>query len=114
MRYPRLVQLAAGDVLDRYRLVAKLGSGGQGAVWRASDPMRGGAPVALKLLALAHAGRTDLDRLRREARALAQLRHPSIVGCHGLFEDVRRDLVGLVLDFVEGSSRTRAASSTAT
>ena len=67
------------QVLGHYRVLEKIGSGGMGEVYRASD-QRLGRDVALKILkpSLAH----DQDRLRRfeqEARAAAALSHPNIV-----------------------------------
>src|SRR6185436_916726 len=69
-----------GDVLDgRYRLVALLGRGGFGDVWRADELLPDGAPfrqVALKLLA-PHV--TDAASWVEEAKLLASFRHPSLV-----------------------------------
>jgi eukaryotic-like serine/threonine-protein kinase len=68
-----------GRRIDRYHIVAHLGSGGMGDVYRATDTVLG-RDVALKVLAPAfHA---DLDfrrRLEREARAASSLNHPNIV-----------------------------------
>jgi serine/threonine protein kinase/WD40 repeat protein len=73
-----------GKVLGHYRVLAKIGSGGMGEVYRASD-QRLGRDVALKILkpSLAH----DQDRLRRfeqEARAAAALSHPNIVAIYDI------------------------------
>jgi serine/threonine protein kinase len=95
--------LAPGVTVDRYRLVAPAGEGGQGTVWRAEDPLRGNAAVALKLLPLAAGPSVALERFRREARALARLSHPSLPRCHALFEDLKHEVVGIALDFIAGS-----------
>jgi serine/threonine-protein kinase len=50
-----------------------------------------------------------LERVRREARALAHLDHPSLVPCHGLFEDLRLGWLGVSLDLVDGPSLAAAA-----
>lgn len=105
--------LAPGDTIDRYRLIAPLGAGGQGTVWRAEDPMIGGAHVALKLVSLHGAPAATVDRFRREARALARLSHPSLPRCHAFFEDLRRDILGFALDLVEGSSLAELSESKA-
>ena len=73
-----------GQVLGHYRVHEKIGSGGMGEVYRASDE-RLARDVALKLLkpSLAH----DQDRLRRfeqEARAAAALNHPNIVAIYDI------------------------------
>jgi Tol biopolymer transport system component len=77
-----------GKVLGHYRVLEKVGSGGMGEVYRASDE-RLGRDVALKILkpSLAH----DQDRLRRfeqEARAAATLNHPNVVAIFdiGMYE----------------------------
>jgi len=61
--------------VGRYRIVATLGRGGMGRVYSAFDPELDRV-VALKLL---HDHADDPQRLRREARALAQLNHPNVV-----------------------------------
>lgn len=100
---PAMSSLVPGATVDRYRLVAPAGEGGQGSVWRAEDPLNGGATVALKLVPL-HAGpASSIERFRREARSLARLSHPSLPRCHSLFEDLRHDVIGIALDFIDGS-----------
>lgn len=82
------MSLTAGDRLGPYEIVAPLGAGGMGEVFRARDT-RLDRDVALKVLATGTA--VDPDRLRRfeqEARATAALNHPNIlavfdVGTHG-------------------------------
>jgi serine/threonine protein kinase len=96
--------LTPGVTVDRFSLVAPLGEGGQGSVWRAEDPLRPGVPVALKLISLHLVSAADIDRFRREARVLARFSHPSLPRCHAFFEDLHRDVLGFALDLVEGSS----------
>ncbi len=95
--------LVPGATVDRYRLVAPAGEGGQGSVWRAEDPLHPEAEVALKLVPLHASAGVSIERFRREARALARLSHPSLPRCHALFEDLRHDVIGIALDFIEGS-----------
>ena len=67
-------------------MVAPLGAGGMGEVYRAHDA-RLGRDVAIKILP--HAFTTDPERLarfEREARVLAALNHPHIAGIHGIEE----------------------------
>ena len=74
--------LATGVRLGPYEIVAPIGAGGMGEVYRARDT-RLGRDVAVKVLPSALA--TDPDRLRRfelEARAVAALTHPNIVALH--------------------------------
>jgi hypothetical protein len=88
------------DRLGPYRLLERLDSGGMGTVFRAErDP--DGAPFAVKVLRPELSGSaTAAERLRREALALAKVRHPSVVRVHGFGED--RGVWYLVLDLVPG------------
>ena len=103
MTYDVCVELEPGERVDRYVLVGPIGEGGQGSVWRAEDPLNPGVHRALKLVQVTGASANQLERIRREARALAKLDHPSLVGCHAMFEDLASGVLGLVLDFVQGS-----------
>lgn len=106
------MSLTPGVTIDRYRLIAPAGEGGQGSVWRAEDPLSPGSLVALKLVPISTAPPASLERFRREARALARLSHPSLPRCHALFEDLRHDVVGIALDFIEGSPLSVLLAST--
>jgi len=73
-------------MLLHYRLVEKIGEGGMGVVWRATDTGLG-RDAAIKLLPPAVADDPDrLARLEREARVLAALNHPNVAGVHGLHD----------------------------
>lgn len=93
-----------GDRVDRFVLLEPLGEGGQGAVWKADDITGANKVRALKLVPIAKGQPTQLERVRREARALAELSHASLVRCHSLFEDFENGVLGLVLDLVPGAS----------
>jgi len=78
------VELSAGRVLGQYRLVEKIGEGGMGVVWRATDTTLG-RDVAIKVLPDLFAEDPDrLARFEREAKVLASLNHPGIATIHGL------------------------------
>jgi serine/threonine protein kinase len=83
--------LATGTRLGNYEIVAPLGAGGMGEVYRAKDP-RLGREVALKVLPADVASHPDrLARFEREARTVAGLSHPNIVVLHSVEDagDVR-------------------------
>jgi serine/threonine-protein kinase len=94
------LSLAAGDQLGAYRIVAPLGAGGMGEVFRATDT-RLGRDVALKRLPPEFASDPDrLARFEREAKLLASLQHPNIATLFGL-EDVGGERV-LAMELVAG------------
>jgi serine/threonine-protein kinase len=86
----------------RYRLQARIGSGGMSTVYRALDETLE-RPVAVKLMNREVASDSDqLERFRREARAVAQLSHPHIVGVIDAGEDEGRPYI--VFEYVEGET----------
>jgi eukaryotic-like serine/threonine-protein kinase len=92
--------LAPGTRVGAYEIVAPLGAGGMGEVYRARD-MTLGRDVALKILPAAVA--TDPDRLarfEREAKTLASLNHPHIAQVYG-FESAGAPRA-LAMELVEG------------
>src|SRR5260370_40030752 len=89
--------LCAGDRLGRYEILAPLGSGGMGAVWKARDTKLGRL-IAIKVLKQEEQG--DLARLVQEARAAAQLNHPNIVTIHEISE--QDGMVFIVMEFIDG------------
>ena len=89
-----------GKTLAHYRITEKLGAGGMGEVWRASDSKLG-RDVALKMLPESFAQDAErLARFQREAQVLASLNHPNIAAIYGL-EEVEGQRF-LVLELVEG------------
>ncbi|MFV2176225.1 protein kinase [Actinomadura sp. LOL_016] len=89
---------------DRYVLLDRLGSGGMGTVWRATDQVLN-RTVAVKEM---HLPATDeglakqAARARREAHAIARISHPNVVNVHDLVEHDER--LWLVMEFVDGVS----------
>src|SRR5262249_13500431 len=89
-----------GSRIGPYEVLAPLGAGGMGEVWRARDT-RLGRDVAIKTLPAELAREPELiGRLRREARLLASLRHPGITTIFGL-EEIEAQAY-LVLECVDG------------
>ncbi|MGW1808008.1 serine/threonine-protein kinase [Streptomyces sp. NPDC002078] len=99
-----------GDVFrviaGRYRLEARIGRGGMGVVWRAHDQVLGRRVAVKELLpddSLSEGdARRRRDRTFREARAVAQLRHPHIIVVHDVVEQDERPY--LVMELVDGCS----------
>ena len=94
--------LIPGSKVGPYEIVAPLGAGGMGEVYRARDT-RLGRDVAIKALPEAFAMDPErLARFEREARLLASLSHPNVAGIHGLEQvDASRYLV---LELVQGET----------
>jgi Tol biopolymer transport system component len=96
------LSIAAGSRIGGYEVIAAIGAGGMGEVYRARDT-RLNRDVALKILPEAFA--TDPERLarfEREAQVLASLNHPHIAAIHGLEES--DGVRALVLEFVDGDT----------
>jgi len=89
-----------GRRIGSCQVVAFIGAGGMGEVYRARDTKLD-RDVAIKVLPAAFAGASDrLERFSREARLLAALNHPSIAAIHSLEES--DGVPALVLELVEG------------
>ena len=89
-----------GKSIAHYRVTAKLGAGGMGVVYRATDTKLG-REVALKVLPPVFANDAQrMARFKREAHVLASLNPPNIASIYGL-EDAD-GIHCLVLDLVEG------------
>jgi eukaryotic-like serine/threonine-protein kinase len=92
--------IVLGTRLGPYEVVAPIGAGGMGEVYRARDNTLG-RDVALKVLSPALAGDADyMARFQREAQVLASLNHPHIAILHGLHD--RDGVRALVMELVEG------------
>jgi len=84
------------SIIAHYKITSKLGEGGMGAVYRATDTKLG-RDVAIKVLPDSLAGDSDrLARFTREAQVLASLNHPNIAAIYGVEDRA------LVLELVEG------------
>src|SRR6185369_3245797 len=82
--------LSAGTRLGPYEILALIGEGGMGEVWKARDT-RLDRTVAIKYLKAAHA-----HRFQQEARAIAALNHPHVCQIYDIGPDY------LVLEYLEG------------
>jgi tetratricopeptide (TPR) repeat protein/predicted Ser/Thr protein kinase len=102
-------ELARGALVDRYVIVGTLGRGGMGVVYKAFDPELD-RPIALKLVAVP--SDDARARLQREARTLAQLSHPNVVGVHdvGAFGHD----VFVAMEFVAGTTLRQWLATTQT
>src|SRR5262245_47618220 len=88
--------LSTGTRLGPYEVVAPLGAGGMGEVYRARDSKLN-REVALKVLPEAFAADADrMARFEREAQVLASLNHPNIAAIYGL------EGAALSMELVEG------------
>src|SRR5215471_8227325 len=94
--------LDQGTRLGSYEVIALLGVGGMGEVYRARD-LKLKREVAIKVLPELLAGDPErLARFQREAELLATLNHPNIAAVYGLEESERGRAI--VLELVEGDT----------
>lgn len=99
-------------IIGRYVIERRVGAGGMGVVYLATDPKLD-RRVALKVLSSKGSSMRRAEaseRLEREARALAMVRHPNVVAIH----DVGRhdDAVFVVMEYIEGADLRRWLSET--
>jgi Tol biopolymer transport system component/predicted Ser/Thr protein kinase len=86
------------QTIAHYKITAKLGEGGMGEVWRATDTKLN-RDVAIKILPEAFAQDADrMARFQREAQVLASLNHPNIAAIYGVEERA------LIMELVEGET----------
>ena len=92
--------IEAGQHLLHYRLIEKIGEGGMGVVWKATDTTLD-REVAIKVLPDAFAEDKDrLARFEREAKLLASLSHANIATIHSVHET--DGVRFLAMEFVDG------------
>ena len=94
--------LTAGSRLGPYEILAAIGAGGMGEVYKARDT-RLERPVAVKVLPEHLTSSEELrQRFEREAKTISQISHPHICALYDVGREGNRDY--LVLEFLEGES----------
>ncbi len=89
-----------GDETGGYKVVSQLGAGGMGQVYLVEN-IQMHKKYALKVLPPNLSGnRNFIDRFRVEARVMADLKHPNIVGVHNIGHDDSRRLFYLVMEYI--------------
>src|SRR5207245_268659 len=96
------MSLPPGTRLGPYEVVAPLGAGGMGEVYRARDP-RIGREVAIKVLPIAVSKSHDrFQRFQQEARTAGMLNHPNLLMIHEL--GLHKDSPYIVSELLEGET----------
>jgi serine/threonine-protein kinase len=116
-RSTKLKPLDEGTILNnRYEIVRKIGGGGMGAVYLASDNNLGGVLRAVKEMVQTHIEEEQQDKaindFKRESMILSTLDHPSIPTIYDYFFDEKESRFYLVMKYISGgdlSSRIRSA-----
>ena len=93
--------LSAGDKLGPYEILAPIGKGGMGEVYRARDT-RLHRDVAVKVLPQAFATEAARERFQREARAASALNHPNICAVYDVGEAAGHPF--LVMELLDGKT----------
>ena len=94
------------DRLGRYRILEKIGQGGMGAVFKAEDKADGTIVALKRLNPGISADRQSLHRFQKEARLLAEARHPNIANLLEINED--QGMHYLVMEYVSGTDLKHA------
>ena len=98
--------LKTGEEIGGYRVIKLLGAGGMGQVYLAEN-IQMHKHYALKVLPPnLSKSKNFVDRFRVEARVMADLKHPNIVGVHNTGYDEERGLYYLVMEFIDGRQET--------
>jgi serine/threonine protein kinase len=101
--------LSAGKRLGSYEILATIGVGGMGEVYRARD-IRLDRIVAIKVLADRMAGHPDLrERFEREAKAISRLTHPHICTLYDVGSDDGTEF--LVMEYLDGETAAQRLAS---
>jgi serine/threonine protein kinase len=96
------MQLTPGTKLAEYEILASIGAGGMGEVYRARDP-RLGREVAIKVLPFSLSQNVNrLARFEQEARAVAALNHPNVLAIYDVGND--QGVPFLVTELLEGET----------
>src|SRR6266571_4300707 len=93
--------LSAGDKLGPYEIIAPIGAGGMGEVYKARDP-RLRRDVAVKVLPQAFATEAARERFQREAHAASALNHPNICAIYDVGESAGHPF--LVMELLDGNT----------
>ena len=96
------MSLAAGSQIGPYEILASLGAGGMGEVYRARDPRLDRAVAVKVLTSSPGATSVELERFQREARAIARLSHPHICTVHDVGQE--NGVAYLVMELLEGET----------
>jgi dienelactone hydrolase/predicted Ser/Thr protein kinase len=100
--FPVAAELSPGDIVAQYRIIARLGEGGMGVVYKAYDT-RLHREVAVKVLPPEHLADPERNQqLVEEARAASALNHPNIVTVYEIGSESGVDFIAM--EYVEGQS----------
>src|SRR5574338_1535275 len=97
---PSALDDLVGKTLGRFRVEDRIGSGGMGFVYRATDTVLRRTVAIKRLAPQTHVGEIGRERFLREAQRSSALNHPNIASIYDVMEQNNEDF--LVMEYVEG------------
>lgn len=114
-KHPNPMESPAAHNFGRYQILAEIGRGAMGVVYKALDP-KIDRTVAIKTIALSEHAATQNKEFRErfvvEAKAAGRLSHPSIVTVYDVGEDTENQNPFIVMEYIEGESLDQQLSAT--
>ncbi|MGE5113917.1 MAG: protein kinase domain-containing protein, partial [Acidobacteriaceae bacterium] len=99
---PSALDDLVGKTLGRFRVEDRIGSGGMGSVYRATDTVLRRTVAIKRLAPQTHVGEIGRERFLREAQRSSALNHPNIASIYDVMEQNNEDF--LVMEYVEGKT----------
>jgi serine/threonine-protein kinase len=94
--------MTGSTIVNRYEVLAELGKGGMGVVYRVADPLNPTRKVALKSIRHKDVQSEHIDRFKAEFRALTLLKHPNVAAAYDFESMPGSEDYFFTMEFVEG------------
>ncbi|MBN1984593.1 MAG: diguanylate cyclase [Chitinivibrionales bacterium] len=98
------------EINKRYRIIDKLGSGGMGEVYRATDKVCNDQTIAIKLIREEVVNKTHIARFKKEFEVMTRLKHPNLIHVHDFGFDSENSRYYMTMEYVAGNLLSDAIS----